>query len=713
LIKGGYQLESITQPIEPLRVKKKHPTGLTVLFLTEMWERFSFYCMLSILSLYMNENLAGGGLGFSIDKTSDIYSWYISIVYFTPFIGGIIADRIFGIRKTIIIGGLFMMAGHFLLAFRPLPFFFSALCCLIIGNGCFKPNISVMLGNLYREIPEKKDDAYNIFYMGINLGAFFSPLVAASLRSLHPIHGWHYAFAAAGVGMIISLVTFLMFQRHVLEGENILSGSDDPAKREIQLSPRQAKKRVMALLVIFGVVIFFWMAFHQNGLTLTFWARDATKSDLGSALFRAENMKTPAALVEKLCDEENPTYNHLFSKLSPDGQRAVIEYKNSMPSADFVAQSLTAEFNRLIECQDFYNESAFVELELSEEIRDLIESEPQGSQLIHLNRFLLNSAYPNEIGGRVAPEWIEFSTEFDSSDVLFSATNILNPVSLIYNLDDETNTLGQYIQGRFSDAAKELHANYMNSLPPIDHLSVILTQEFNRIIQGENIYFEDKFSSVDLSASTMNLIDYQPEGGNLIRLNRLLIEDTYPYEISRRVQINPEIFQSVNPFFILIFTPLIIAFWNLLRRRTLEPTTAAKLGVGMLLTAGCYAIMASAAFIGGDYIQVNMAWLIGAYAVITMGELCLSPMGLSLVSKLAPWKIRSMMMGGWFAATAIGNKLSGLVGRYWDDLLHSTFFIILVCTSLFAALLLFIFLKYLNPIIKDAEEQAYEAAESE
>ncbi len=410
--------------------------------------------MLSILSLYMSEQLAGGGLGFSTFKTGQIYGLYVGLVYFTPFFGGILADRVFGIRKTIIIGGLFMMAGHFLLAFRPLPFFFSALCCLIIGNGCFKPNISVMLGNLYRDIPEKKDDGYNIFYMGINVGALFSPLVAAYLRSLHPIYGWHYAFAAAGVGMIFSLIIFNVFQKYVRAGENVANDADSTHGREVKLTPQQARKRVMALLVIFGVVIFFWMAFHQNGLTLTFWARDATRTSL-----------------------------------------------------------------------------------------------------------------------------------------------------------------------------------------------------------------------------------------------------------------SPELFQSVNPFFVLAFTPLLVAFWNVLRRRKLEPSTAAKLGIGMLLTAGCYAIMASAAFAGGNFGQVSVAWLISAYAVITLGELCLSPMGLSLVSKLAPWKIRGMMMGGWFAATAIGNYLSGLLGSFWDELLHSTFFIILVGTSLFAAAILFFTLKFLNPIIHEAEEQAKELAE--
>jgi len=433
--------------------QKRHPKGLPVLFFTEMWERFSFYCMLSILSLYMKEAVENGGLGFSIFKTGQIYGLYIGIVYFTPLIGGLIADRIFGIRKTIVFGGLFMMCGHFLLAFRPLPFFFSALCCLMIGNGLFKPNISTLLGNLYRDMPEKRDDGYNIFYMGINLGAFMSPLVASALRNLHPIHGWHYAFAAAGVGMIISLATFLSLQKYVRAGENLDDANPAAAGREIQLTPKQAKQRVRALLIIFSVVIFFWLAFHQNGLTLTYWAENSTDTTL-----------------------------------------------------------------------------------------------------------------------------------------------------------------------------------------------------------------------------------------------------------------NPEIFQSVNPLFILLFTPLVVVFWNTLRRKKLEPSTASKLGFGMLLTAASYLIMAFAGLAGGDTGKVSMSWLINSYAVITLGELMLSPMGLSLVSKLAPWRIRGLMMGGWFAATAVGNYLSGLLGSFWDQMPHSTFFFILVATSLFAAGILGLLLKFLNPIISEAEEMAREAA---
>lgn len=159
--------------------------------------------MLSILTLYMNESLH-----FNTNTIGQIYGGYVGLVYFTPLLGGLLADRWLGFRKAIFIGGVVMGIGHLLLAFPPLPTFFAGLGCLIIGNGLFKPNISTILGNLYRNLPEKRDDAYNIFYMGINIGAFMSPLVAAYLRNKF---GWHYAFGAAGLGMVVSLTIFTLF----------------------------------------------------------------------------------------------------------------------------------------------------------------------------------------------------------------------------------------------------------------------------------------------------------------------------------------------------------------------------------------------------------------------------------------------------------------------------------------------------------------------
>ncbi|MBU1984551.1 MFS transporter, partial [bacterium] len=314
-------------------------------------------------------------------------------------------------------------------------------------------------------MPEKRDDAFNIFYMGINLGAFASPLVAATLRNTL---GWHYAFGAAGIGMIISGIIFIVFKRHYVAGDIHTDIIEDGAHVKHPVSKQQERKRLAALMLVFLVVIVFWMAFEQNGFTLNFWARDATD---------AANM-------------------------------------------------------------------------------------------------------PN--------------------------------VTLDRNYLQET---------------------------------------------GER---------------------------------RLAAELT----------------QAINPFFVLLFTPLLVGFWNLLRRRRREPSTAAKIGIGMVITAGAYMILTSAGFIGGDFGRVHVGWLVSAYATITIAELCLSPMGLSLVSKLAPARIRGMMMGGWFAASAVGGILAGLIGGLWDHMLHSSFFLIMVVASLAAAAIFFFVIKFIRPIIAEAEQAA-------
>lgn len=433
--------------------KRSHPKGLPVLFLTEMWERFSFYTMLAIFALYMITPKEDGGLQLGTFWTTQIYGLYIGLVYFSPLVGGFLADRFLGIKRSVVIGGFVMMLGHFLLAFRPLPFFFSALVCLIIGNGLFKPNISTMLGHLYREVPERRDDGYNIFYMGINLGAFFSPLVASTLRALDPIHGWHYAFAAAGFGMIFSVIIFLTLQRFVKAGDippQSRRKPEDTAAYPVEaIDPGKARRRTGALLIIFLVVIFFWMAFNQQGLTLTFWANRVTRTTL-----------------------------------------------------------------------------------------------------------------------------------------------------------------------------------------------------------------------------------------------------------------LPETFQSVNPAFILLLTFPLLTFWSFLRARGKEPSTAAKIGIGMLLTAAAFTIMGVGSLVGGDSGKMNVGWLLATYGTITIGELCLSPMGLSLVSKLAPPGRVGTMMGAWFAFTAAGGYLAGLVGGLWNILDHSAFFFLLVGTSLLAALGLFLLLKKLDPVIHEAEQEA-------
>ena len=273
----------------------KHPKGLYVLFATEMWERFSFYSMLALFTLYLRDPVEG--FGWTAAEATALYSNYLMFVYASPLIGGFIADKVTGYRKAVMIGGFFFMAGHGLLSISALWAVYLALTCLVIGNGFFKPNVSTMVGNLYPEGSHLKDRAYNIFYMGINVGAFIAPIIMEIVRSKF---GFHPAFAVAAFGMVLSVGVLWMFKQHVMQADNAHANGDqtaDEAATAVDAPPhgvsdqqgRNASqmasdlmntvsdnKRIFALVVIFIIVIVFWMVFHQNGSTLTYWADDNT-----------------------------------------------------------------------------------------------------------------------------------------------------------------------------------------------------------------------------------------------------------------------------------------------------------------------------------------------------------------------------------------------------------------------------------------------------
>src|SRR5205809_5679956 len=192
-----------------VRRRLSHPPGLYVLFFTELWERYSFYSMMAILNLYMNESLH-----FDVAHVGRVYGAYTAGVYFLPLFGGLLADRVLGFNRAIIIGGVLMMFGHLVLGIELMPFFYSGLILLACGSGLLKPNVSTIVGNLYRSRPELRDQGFNIFYVGINLGAFVSPLTVSWLRTNY---GWSIAFMSAAVAMLFSLVTFIGFNRYVAE----------------------------------------------------------------------------------------------------------------------------------------------------------------------------------------------------------------------------------------------------------------------------------------------------------------------------------------------------------------------------------------------------------------------------------------------------------------------------------------------------------------
>lgn len=267
-----------------------HPIGLFVLFFTEMWERFSFYGMRALLILYMNNYLIQRSqqgtyvFGFGALRAilewifgplaiqpfaSQIYGLYTGFVYFTPFFGGILADRVFGQRKTVVVGAILMAIGHFLMAFE--QFFLLALFFLILGNGCFKPNISTQVGSLYPHGDARRDGAFTIFYMGINLGALFSPLVCGTLGQ---VYGWHYGFGAAGVGMLIGLTVYLWGQKYLAQ-DNLTKTRQVQSKEKQQLT-RKEWGSIVGLIVLCVLNIFFWGVYEQQGNTMQLFADQNT-----------------------------------------------------------------------------------------------------------------------------------------------------------------------------------------------------------------------------------------------------------------------------------------------------------------------------------------------------------------------------------------------------------------------------------------------------
>jgi POT family proton-dependent oligopeptide transporter len=271
-----------------------HPVGLFVLFFTEMWERFSYYGMRALLVLYLIEevNSENPGLGWSDQDAGNLYGWYTMLVYITPILGGIIADKLLGFRKAITTGAILMSLGHFALAFEPMPAFYMGLALLIIGNGFFKPNISSIVGQLYADGSEKKDSGYTIFYQGINVGAFLGSILCGYLAETM---GWHYGFGLAGIFMVIGMIQFQLSQKmfgsiglppKAQDGE-VFANLEDNQDLVDSIEETKAKgltKVESQRLIVVGVLaffsIFFWAAFEQAGSSMNIFAREYTDRSL-------------------------------------------------------------------------------------------------------------------------------------------------------------------------------------------------------------------------------------------------------------------------------------------------------------------------------------------------------------------------------------------------------------------------------------------------
>ena len=271
-----------------------HPKGLFVLFFTEMWERFSYYGMRAILVLYLVTQTTGDnpGLGWTSGEALALYGWYTMLVYVASIPGGWIADRLIGQKKSVLIGGLTLCLGHSILAVEQMWAFYSGLGLIIAGVGLLKPNISTMVGGLYEQGDIRRDKGFTIFYIGINIGAFLSSLIVGYIGE---VHGWHYGFGLAGIGMLLGQLVYMAGQKHLIHVGNLLTKTENPEEKEKYNQPLTKIEidRVKVLLLSFLIVIVFWGAFEQAGGLMNIYTLEKTNRVIAG-------MTIPASVFQSL-----------------------------------------------------------------------------------------------------------------------------------------------------------------------------------------------------------------------------------------------------------------------------------------------------------------------------------------------------------------------------------------------------------------------------
>jgi len=635
-----------------------HPRGLFRLFFIEMWERLAFYMLVGILVLYASD-AERGGLGLTLAHASRIYGTYLAFVYFTPFLGGLLADRVLGYRRAVLIGGVIFATGLLLLGIPGPTFFYGGLVLLCVGNGLFKPNISVMVGNLYEKGDPKRDAGFNIFYMGINVGAATANLVAAPIRNLL---SWQAAFWTAAAGMAIGVLLLLISWRALERADRKPTRSpEDTSMGEIAL-------KILLPAALFGVVGWF-VASWVSG-----WPIASNTNGFLFAMIPV--IWFFVTLPGHQNDEERDGLKALLPVFLAGGTFFMILHLNG--------SALTAWANKRTDRQVAWVPEAFTQEALPSyfgaaavdvprpDRRSLLEVDARLAKMFGTKK--LNESAVRELEARsdvsVVTVWTPDGRGVDAGIADPTLTDLL--ASYVYQDGDVAVT-----EKTGKDGKPSTEVDLADGAHPKRKIAV------TRSVDGAPVPVFLATAS-DIAAVYAKV----GEGGRTLP----------PGEFLRVV--NPEVYQSWNPIWVVVLTPLVVAFFAALARRGRGISTPRKIFYGMLLTAGAMLVMAAAgASFERDATRVSGLWLVGAYFVITLGELCLSPMGLSLVTKLSPRRLVGLMMGGWFCATAFGNKLSGFFGELETKLAPTPFFLILAASAVVVAVVVRLLLPWLERVM--------------
>jgi POT family proton-dependent oligopeptide transporter len=578
-----------------------HPAGLFVLFFTEMWERFSFYGMRSLLILFLTSTLAEGGWEWTRETASSLFGSYVGLVYLSTMLGGYFADKVIGFRWAVMVGAFLMTLGHAAMAVETHFSIYLGLVLLVFGNGFFKPNMVSIISEMYKDRPEKKDGAYTLFYMGVNAGAFFGILLCGYLGEKV---GWGYGFGLAGIFMFFGMIQFWLSQ-NIFGDIGLKPTKETKAKKAISDDDTRNPFSAWQLVVIAVSVVL--------GLL---WVINAPASKISEG--RVD----------------------VFSFLGENGNAIAI---------------LTA-----------------------------------------LILFIILLVYRFTQYSKITREKLMAVTFFAFLAIFFWAIFEQSPNSLTIFAKDYTNRV---LEGNWSTIF--LVVNSLITILPLAIITWLMLKMFKQTFKNyavANIILSLSFIIIWSIAIWMLLKDYYTAG--VISLSDGTLDLLKIDKVTKPLTEVPATwFSTLNSLFIISLAPLFSKLWE----SKYNPRANVKYGMGMLflgLGMACVAIGATGIEPGAKTASVSMVWLILVYLFYTMGELCISPVGLSYVSKLVPARMIAFMFGVWYLAVAIGMKGAGIFGENIDKIANehglSYFFWLLTIISVAIALLSIL----MSPIIK-------------
>ena len=666
-----------------------HPAGLFVLFFTEMWERFSFYGMRVLLINFLTMTLIGynPGWSWSTENATALFGTYAMLVYLTPILGGIIADKITGYRWAVIIGAVIITLGHVSMAFETEFSLYFGLGLLVIGTGFFKPNMVSFVSEMYKYLPEKKDAAYTIFYMGVNSGSFFGMMLCGYLAERI---GWSWGFGLAGVFMLLGTIQFWLSQplfgdigKRKQKTEEANQEATDSKEKSDEEKPNPftiVDKLLIAISAVIGI------GYALNDPLSKVWGID---------LFAW-------ASIGHLQGQYVMVIIGLATFLYVIGSR-VMRYSTIV--RDCMLTVVIFAFFVMIFWSSFEQGASSLVIFA----RDHIQRELQGDSAMLYNIFnalltliplllisgvlflLIKKTY-KKIFPAVIVLLVCFSLVWGIALWMLNRDFKTTAYSVAYKAYERIDKEGKKTYLPITEENRESHPN----LKIVEQTTIIGLTDIHLKV-GQEI----KLLSKNNKNTSFGYVDAEKEQwakqrGAELNMDNGLIVAQVKEERDNWVEATVSWFSILNAFFIISLASLFSRWWS----SKYNPPAAVKYGIGLLMLSIGFGLLALGSHGITNDVKVSMLWLIFAYMFHTMGELCLSPVGLSYVSKLVPSRMIAFMFGVWYLAVAIGHKSAAVAGGQIKNITEqyslTTFFLIFTIIPAVAGVIII----FINPFVK-------------